>query len=69
MSQYINFRKEFSLRTNDELFKVDEKPSDVQLSSKRSRRLALQKAPLKCFAMLESHSKVPDPIAKRYKIK
>ncbi|XP_026461558.1 ribosome biogenesis protein NOP53-like [Ctenocephalides felis] len=61
--------KEFSLRTNDELFKVDEKPSDVQLSSKRSKRLALQKAPLKCFAMLESHSKVSDPIAKRNRVR
>uniref|UniRef100_A0A6M2DSD8 Ribosome biogenesis protein NOP53 n=1 Tax=Xenopsylla cheopis TaxID=163159 RepID=A0A6M2DSD8_XENCH len=57
--------KQFSLRTDNELFQVDQKPKAIEITSKKSRRQALKNAPLKCFAMQQSHSKVPDPLVKR----
>ncbi|EEZ98070.1 ribosome biogenesis protein NOP53 isoform X1 [Tribolium castaneum] len=54
---------------NEELFQVDTKPSEPEsLSIKNRKKLKLQK-PLRCFSILEPHTKVPDPIKKRNRVR
>ncbi|KAF7286617.1 hypothetical protein GWI33_004654 [Rhynchophorus ferrugineus] len=54
--------------SNEELFVVDSTPQTSLLSSKEKRKLRATR-PLKCFAALQPHTKVPDPIKKRNRVK
>ncbi|KAI4457490.1 glioma suppressor candidate [Holotrichia oblita] len=58
----------FAILKDEQLFTVDTAPNEKQLSAKEKKRLRLL-APPKCFSMLESHSKVPDPITKRNRVR
>ena len=50
----------------DDLFQLDSKPTDSTfLTLKQKRRIKSTEVP-KCFAMLYPHTKVEDPIRKRY---
>ncbi|RZC37451.1 hypothetical protein BDFB_003251 [Asbolus verrucosus] len=53
--------------TNDELFKVETKPSE-ELSAKERKKLKLSRPP-RCFAVLQPHTNVPDPIKKRNRVR
>ncbi|KAG5898575.1 hypothetical protein JTB14_016587 [Gonioctena quinquepunctata] len=53
---------------NNELFKVDSEPSILPLSTKERRKLRASQ-PLKCFSALQPHTKVPDPITKRNRVR
>ncbi|KAJ8915242.1 hypothetical protein NQ315_015465 [Exocentrus adspersus] len=55
--------------SNDELFKVDTKPSPELLLSAKERRKLKANKPLKCFSALQPSSKVPDPITKRNRVR
>lgn len=61
----------FSDRSDGELFAVDKDPvlEEPKLTSKQQRRLALKNKEPTCFAILKPHTAVPDPIAKRNRVK
>ncbi|XP_008557623.1 ribosome biogenesis protein NOP53 [Microplitis demolitor] len=69
--------KPFSKRTAAELFTVDTKPDDKlgnlenvpEITSKAAYRLALRNSEPKCYSSLKSTSAVPDPIAKRNRVR
>lgn len=54
--------------SNEQLFIVDSTPQTELLSSKEKRKLKSAR-PLKCFAALQPHTSVPDPIKKRNHVK
>lgn len=53
---------------DEALFKLDTKPSEELLSKKDRRKLRAAK-PLKCFSALQPYTNVPDPIAKRNRVR
>lgn len=53
---------------DEELFVIDAKPSENQVSSRQSRKSKALR-PLKGFAALQPHTKVPDPIKKRNRVR
>lgn len=55
---------------NDELFKLDSTPVEKEevLSAAERKKLRLLR-PLKCFSALQPHTKVPDPISKRNRVR
>ncbi|XP_056633571.1 ribosome biogenesis protein NOP53 [Diorhabda sublineata] len=53
---------------DEALFKLDTKPS-VELLSKTERRKLKAVKPLKCFSALQPYTNVPDPIAKRNRVR
>ncbi|XP_015510412.2 ribosome biogenesis protein NOP53 [Neodiprion pinetum] len=60
----------FSERSDGELFAVDKSPEKKsELTSKQQRRLALKSKEPVCFAILKPHTAIPDPIAKRNRVK
>ncbi|XP_020706530.2 ribosome biogenesis protein NOP53 [Athalia rosae] len=60
----------FSRRSDSELFAIDKIPeSKSRLTTKQQKRLALQAKEPVCFALLKPHTAVPDPIAKRNRVK
>ncbi|KAJ3665022.1 hypothetical protein Zmor_000542 [Zophobas morio] len=54
--------------TDDQLFKVDVEPSKQTVSSKERKRKRFLEPP-RCFAVLQPHTKVPDPIRKRNRVR
>ncbi|XP_076652703.1 ribosome biogenesis protein NOP53 [Halictus rubicundus] len=56
----------FSNRENDDLFVISTKP---EVLSKKARRELLQSKEPRCFNVLKPHSSVPDPIAKRNRVR
>ncbi|XP_018576389.1 ribosome biogenesis protein NOP53 [Anoplophora glabripennis] len=68
--QRLEERLGLSLSTisDNELFKVDIKPS-VELLSKKEKQKLKAKKPLNCFSALAPSTKVSDPIAKRNRVK
>nr|CAI5818988.1 unnamed protein product [Callosobruchus analis] len=54
--------------SDDKLFQVDIGPNTELLSAKERRKLKASK-PLKCFSALQPHTQVPDPIAKRNRVR
>lgn len=62
-----------SEKTNDELFVIDTEPTQkkkkkIGLTLREKRKKLLESTP-KCFASLLNESKVPDPIAKRNRVR
>nr|XP_033329970.1 ribosome biogenesis protein NOP53 [Megalopta genalis] len=56
----------FSNRKNSDLFVISTKP---EILPKKARRELLQSKEARCFNALKSHSAVPDPIAKRNRVR
>ena len=60
-------------RQNDELFTIDTSADSSNLSKyeglKKERRQALLSKTPRCYQILEPHSKVPDPISKRNRVR
>lgn len=59
-----NFRTPFADRQDHELFQIDREADGGQKINLIGRPKKPQK-PIKCFAILEERSAVPDPIKKR----
>ncbi|EZA54036.1 hypothetical protein X777_05885 [Ooceraea biroi] len=61
----------FSERPDSELFTIDKNASATKpvKSAKREARLALKSKEPRCFASLKPHTKVPDPISKRNRVR
>jgi hypothetical protein len=59
-----NFRTPFADRKDDELFQIDREPDGQQADLLIGRGKKPLK-PIRCFAILEERSAVPDPIKKR----
>lgn len=59
-----NFRTPFADRQDHELFQIDKEADEGQKADLVVRLKKPQK-PIKCFAILEERSAVPDPIKKR----
>ncbi|KAK2587379.1 hypothetical protein KPH14_003096 [Odynerus spinipes] len=63
----------FSKRTDADLFTVDKGSITVEETTlcegKKQRRLALKNKEPKCFEILKPHTLVPDPIAKRNRVR
>ncbi|XP_014204127.1 ribosome biogenesis protein NOP53 [Copidosoma floridanum] len=62
-----------SLKKDDDLFSYDRegdnKLEDYNYTTKQQRRELLRNAEPKCFAILKPHTAVPDPIAKRNRVR
>ena len=61
---FLRFSAPFSQRCNEELFQIDKEPDDIKEADLQNRVKKPIK-PLRCFAILENSSAVPDPISKR----
>ncbi|XP_043271711.1 ribosome biogenesis protein NOP53 [Venturia canescens] len=63
----------FTKRSDNDLFVVDtmkEEPADKGLTTEKEKRRSLLKSQeLRCLAVLKPHTAVPDPIAKRNRVK
>lgn len=59
-----DFRTPFADRKDEELFQID-KEADVQQKVIFTGRKTKLLKPIKCFAILDERSAVPDPIKKR----
>ncbi|XP_066144584.1 ribosome biogenesis protein NOP53-like [Euwallacea fornicatus] len=53
---------------NDELFVIDSKPAETEVTTRQSRKLKATR-PLKCFRALQPYTNVPDPIKKRNRVR
>lgn len=70
---HVPIYRKVSEKTNDELFVIDTEPTKKKKKkiglTLREKREKLLKSTPKCFASLLNESKVPDPIAKRNRVR